>query len=397
MTGPKLSQTTIDNWNPARFRNDLTDGQAQTTVDDTLDWYDGYLKEYADAQSGDPKSQAAYEEFETSVNDLKTMYAEHLDDTVDGQRLDLGERNELLEQAYGTDNKLTYLMENADLDRALDTGDASTTKPEEVVEGGDAATTKVEDDSASTTFDGRYTAVEDGTLDKVAAGDATVGLGDKGPEIEEAQRLMARHGAEFTKTDEDGNVIKDYGADGFFGEVTERELKELQEGWGIEQTGRLDEATLERLRQEPGAETKPEVDGGDAVVPEGKVEEQPAPAVTPQYPVPAELQSEYDTVKSQVDALNGTAGGHRGRNLRQRLERLEGRISQDGLRAEYERILEERNSVQTQVDGLTGAGGHRGRNLRQRLQRLNEQLETLAPITPETKDEAPAPTGGIWV
>ena len=47
------------------------------------------------------------------------MYTDHLKDTVDGAQLDVGERGELLDHAKGTDNKLSYLLEHADLDESL--------------------------------------------------------------------------------------------------------------------------------------------------------------------------------------------------------------------------------------------------------------------------------------
>ena len=215
-----------------------------------------------------------------------------------------------------------------------------------------------------------------------------MGLGHKGPEVEEAQKLMEQHGAEFTKLDKDGNVEKDYGADGFFGEVTQRELKELQKKWGLEETGQLDAKTLERLRQDPAAaEAVEEAEAAkppEEAAPAETAEEPAGPRIPTQLQIPPSQQGDYDALIGRRDAVKERLASPnlRGRNRRgaelnlRSIEKQLEAFSPEGLRGQYSDLLQQRDSVQTQVDALNGsAGGHRGRNLRQRLQRLNEQLQ----------------------
>ena len=71
MNRPRLSEQTKANWDPNRFKFSLSDQQTKTTMDDTLKWYDGFLKSYEDAQDGSPESRKAYDEFKGSVDELR--------------------------------------------------------------------------------------------------------------------------------------------------------------------------------------------------------------------------------------------------------------------------------------------------------------------------------------
>lgn len=102
-------------------------------------------------------------------------------------------------------------------------------------------------------FDGRYRATAKDALGGVEKGGATLGLGEKGESVREVQKLMEKHGAKLAKLDDKGGVVKNYGADGFFGEVTAAALRELQKSFGLPETGKVDAKTLERLRGEPKA------------------------------------------------------------------------------------------------------------------------------------------------
>lgn len=116
--------------------------------------------------------------------------------------------------------------------------------PAELAEGPSAPPTR---------FDGPYQIAAEDALKQVSAGKTTWGLGSKGAVVREVQEPMQWHGASFTKLDASRKVVKDYGADGFVGDVTKRELEKLQKQWGLPVAGELDQKTMGKLRQAPDA------------------------------------------------------------------------------------------------------------------------------------------------
>ena len=96
--------------------------------------------------------------------------------------------------------------------------------------------------------------------------------------------------------------------------------------------------------------------------------------------IPQKLQAEYDRIKSLAAPYINGGGGHRGRNLRNKLRQLEQQISPEGLAKLYEELTEKRDTLRSEVAPyINGGGGHRGRNLRNQLKMVEEQLMQLRP------------------
>ncbi len=354
-----LSTQAKQNWDPNRFKNQLSDTQTKDTMKETLGWYDNKLERYAPNKDSSPQSKQAYEDFEGSVKALKSMYRDQLKDTKGGLQLDRGERQALLDTAKTTDKRLINVIQNSELDKLL--------KPKS-----DKALEKTAEKQQQPAFNGRYNAVDANRLDAIAKNDGTMKLGDKGAPVKQAQELMLKHGAEFKS--EDGK--KDYGADGFMGPVTQRELKKLQKQWKLKETGALDQATLAKLRESPKSSAKEQLKA-DA---EKKV--------IPNLQAPPALQKEHAKVKAQVDALTGS-GGHRGRGLRNRLKKLETQMSPQALQSRYQELTTQRDKVQTQLNA-SGGSPYSQQRLRDQLRVLQNSIKEM--IKP--KAEIPEP---IWV
>lgn len=203
------------------------------------------------------------------------------------------------------------------------------------------------------------------SFEQVRAGNGSIGLGQKSDEIRDAQRALFEGGF-YEGVYEQGTTADDV-SDHFFGPKTEQAVQAWQKANGMEATGRLDGAALDKLL---GGETAQVTTG--AGNPSAQVTTGAANPSAQTFSVPAELQAEYDGVKAQVDA---GVSGHRGRNLRNRLKSLEGQISQDGLATEYQRLSTERDEVAARLD--RNGSGHTGRNLRNRLASLDAQLAEL--------------------
>lgn len=234
----------------------LQNSVAQDTMERYLKDYDRSLRNYERHEA-----PVQYDQFKKSVGELKELYREVNRD----HNLDVEERGKLRTAANGVDKNLVSLIERADLPPTakaiLERGaseSSNTASPEKTTPraSGDSRAEDVRAEGASkdektSGFDGRYQNVAEKALDEVASGKTRLGVGSKGPAVREAQELMQKHGASFTKTDASGKVVKDYGADGFMGDVTKRELEKLQKQWGLPATGELDAPTMEKLRGVP--------------------------------------------------------------------------------------------------------------------------------------------------
>ena len=224
--------------------------------------------------------------------------------------------------------------------------------------------------------DGRIIYEAAPSFEAVRSGDATLGLGQKSAEIRDAQQALFDGGfyeGLYDKGTEAGGV-----ADTFYGPKTEQAVKAWQTANGMEATGRLDGAALDKLlnKQSPavttgGANPSAQVTTGGAN-PSAQVTTGGANPSAQTYSVPPQLQAEYEGVKAQVAALNGRSGGHNGRNLRNRLASLEQRVSQGGLGEAYDQLQAERADVAARLE--RNGSGHTGRNLRNRLKSLDAQL-----------------------
>jgi len=257
--------------------------------------------------------------------------------------------------------------------------------------------------------DGRIIYEAAPSFEAVRSGDATLGLGQKSAEIRDAQQALFDGGfyeGLYDKGTEAGGV-----ADTFYGPKTEQAVKAWQTANGMEATGRLDGAALDKLlnKQSPavttgganpsaqvttgganpsaqvttgGANPSAQVTTGGAnpsaqvttggANPSAQVTTGGANPSAQTYSVPPQLQAEYEGVKAQVAALNGRSGGHNGRNLRNRLASLEQRVSQGGLGEAYDQLQAERADVAARLE--RNGSGHTGRNLRNRLKSLDAQL-----------------------
>lgn len=243
-----LSDRVHNNWKAGKFTLGLSDREAAGTMLDIFKWYDNHLEGYADAAlNGSAQTRQAYMEFATQANQLKALYAQHLGDfdMMTGRVLDPGERMQLFQNANQVDARLADLKLNGELDRLTNEEPTPPTKKAETAEKPEvAAESKLPPIADPKANGGVYTALDGGALDSVAKGEGVVGTGHKGPGVSKIQQLaIDNHGAKFVNSE----TGKDYGADGFYGDVTKNEIARLQKGWGLEPSGIVDKETLRRL------------------------------------------------------------------------------------------------------------------------------------------------------
>lgn len=255
--GRMLTNKDLSNWNNLER---LSNSEAQSTMGRVFGWYGRYGEVY---QRGEAPQE--YDRFKQSAGELRGMYDQFNRDDV----LDKRERGELRSAANRVDRDLTELIQRADLPTPakaiVESGTSSSATAASSPEASKQQPTSGESRAEAKPdpgFEGRYQVTSARKLDELTAGKTAIGLGTKGSVVQEAQELMKKHGASFTKTDASGKVVKDYGADGFFGDVTKRELQKLQKQWGLPETGQLDAKSLEKLRETPKKQEGSSAGGG---------------------------------------------------------------------------------------------------------------------------------------
>lgn len=386
--GPKLTR----DWQRlSADPNSLNDNQMRETMEGTFGWYDKALANFEGAKDGSPTAQAAHGEFSTAVGDLKKLYGDYIGaDSAGGEKLTTEERQRLIADAGTADAQMLKLggVELVDTLAGIEGPKTETdpkveTDPEATAE--TTAESKLPPTADPENFNGVYSGVEEGALDTVAKGEGTIGLGHKGAPTREIQERALAHGAKFT-ANEDGTG-KDYGADGFYGEVTTREISKLQKQWGLPETGIVDDATLAKLREEPAAATP----DADAAATTAETAEKPVTGPTadtvPAKPaakdlrIPSQLQADLDQARDTGDT--GAIG------------RAEARVTPEALSKHYDKIMEQIAGLDDRLKSSGLTQGTRN-SLIARRSALQDIINEMMPDTSAKPKQQPV-TEPIWV